>query len=100
MAWKQLDLSKPSRVIQLGKQHIHAMTVHDGGGGPIVVIATEDYCIHVVKYTVHKKDKNTVTETKDTNGWSICYMFSTPEIEVCNEKKGVAISWLVCVKKF
>lgn len=64
-AWKQLDLSKPSREIQLVKQHIHAVAIDDFGMGPYVAIATEDYCIHIVKFLNKKAEKIDVKQEKE-----------------------------------
>jgi len=57
LSWKQLDLAKPSRAIQLNKEHIHDMVVDDDGSAPFIAIATEDHCVHIVKFTREKMMK-------------------------------------------
>ena len=53
--WDSLTLEHPDRTLQFGTEHVHAIAIGDNGVTPFVAVATNDYCINLVKFSRKRK---------------------------------------------
>ena len=60
--WDSLNLEKPSQLIKTSVDHVNDIAIGDDGGGPVIVIATSGYCIHVIQF---RRQKQTALESKN-----------------------------------
>ncbi|KAK3600513.1 hypothetical protein CHS0354_028713 [Potamilus streckersoni] len=60
--WRRFDITKPVRTYNTGAEHINALTIGDDGGGPVIVIATEELHVTVLQFRKATKKKEFESE--------------------------------------